>query len=189
MRAYGNKLVQVFQSGTDTLVWEGTTDSSGHYEIDSLPTGIYDVRIDGQRVQTFHHVKADHTHEPDQTYTFAVGAPVSSDWNERDDTPIFAPGAAGSIIRASLVIEACSAAADVVIHLLAGPQNAASMLTFASNSVWQHQVNPGEIIYRYTHVDTNPGVTLTASQVVTMGIDNVTTGIAGVTFCVVFRPD
>ncbi len=182
-------MVQLFDAGTDDLVWEGTTDSSGRYEIGSLATGAYDVRVDGVRIQTFHHVKADHTHDPDQTFRFFIGDTISADANQKKETPLYAPGVAGSIVRISLVAHATSASADTSVHLLVGSQNGASALTFASDSVWQHQVNPGEILYRYTHVDDNPGVTLTADQVITMGIDNVVSGVQGLTLNLTFRPD
>jgi len=185
VRVNSNRLVQVFESGTDTLVWEENADQNGFYEISSLPTGHYDTRVDGVRVESFHHVKADHTHNIEPTWVWHKTGTISADMNQDDDVPIFYPGVAGTIIRLTVTAHYVTSGGDIRVHLLAG--SGSSQLTFASDSQWEHQVNPGSVTYGYYHVDSNPGITIAATERVAMGLDYTATTVQGVTLTAAFR--
>ena len=188
VRARPSTLVQIFASGTETLVWEGTTDRAGNFEVDSLPTGKYDLRIDGVRRQTFHHVKADHVHGTDQTWVWHREV-VSSDTDQTDDIPIFAPGIAGSIIRLTVTAHYLNTSANAKVHVIAGAGNGAAALTFSGASRWNYEIQPpGSVKHGFVHVDANPGVTIAADDIVTMGIDYIAATIQGVTLVAIFRP-
>jgi len=123
VRLRPNAHVQIYESGTETLTWEGLTDASGHFAVPSLPTGQYDLKVDGALVKSFHHVKADHLHNPNETWIMTRHGAQTVNRNEDQNCAVFAAPAAGTIIKIVAVAERIAAAGDITIHLLKGDSN------------------------------------------------------------------
>lgn len=180
--------VEIFAAGTSTpVVWTGTTDENGVYSVPTLDTGHYDLRVDGVLVSSFHHVKADHSHSATETFQFFISGGITAGQDEVDTLPIFAPGVAGDIEKIEVTARS-DATGDVVVHLLRGAVDGASALTVASNSVWQKQINPGSAKFRWSHVDPNPGVTISATQAIVLGIAWTANSVSGLCVQITFRP-
>lgn len=179
--------VQIYDAGTDDQVWAGTADANGMYTVPTLDTGHYDIRVDGVHQKSVHHVKADHVHTPDEPFTWFISGAITGSQDEVDTLPVFAPGLAGDIIKIEITART-TAAGDVTVHLLRGATAGSAALTVASDSVWQKQIDPGAIKYRWAYPDNNPGLSLTAAQALTIGIAHTADGVSGVTVRVYFRP-
>jgi hypothetical protein len=188
VRVRSGGLVQVYESGTATLTWEGTADNNGNWTVNALPTGKYDVKVDGQLARTIHHVKADHVHSPDESWRFFKSGAITGDQDEVNTMPIYGGDAAGSIVKVIITSQTVDATGDVTVHLLKGAAGGASVLTVAADSTWNHKINPGGAEKRYLHVDNNPGITVSANECVTLGIDHTANTVEGLTVLVVFRP-
>jgi len=182
-----NSTVELYDAGTMDLIWSGTTDANGWFSVSTLATGHYDLKVDGIQVSSFHHVKADHSHEATETLSFFISGGITGDQDEVNTLPVFAPGVAGAIEKIEITAGA-DATGDITVHLLQGATAGASALTVVSDSVWSHQINPGSAKYRWSHIDSNPGVSLSASQAVTIGIDWTANSISGLCVNVIFRP-
>lgn len=182
-----NSSVEIFDAGTANSVWTGTTNADGWFSVPTLATGHYDLKVDGVQVSSFHFVDADHSHSATETVQFFVSGAITADQDEVDTLPVFAPGVAGDIEKIE-VTGRSDATGDLTVHLLRGVINGASALTVASNSVWQRQVNPGGATYRYAYIDSSPGVAVSATQAVTIGIDWTANSVSGLCVTVTFRP-
>ena len=189
VRVAPGALIQIFASGSETPYAEVITDAKGRWSIASLPTGKYDIRIHGQFIASFHHVKADHTHQPDLPWVFTKGGSITADQDEVNTMPVFGTGSAGVLEYVMVCAESADAVGDVTVHLLRGAKSGASALTVASNSVWSHQINPGAAEKRYLHEDNNPGVSLAADECLTLGINHTANGVEGLTVLAIFRPE
>jgi hypothetical protein len=184
LRVYPNALVSLYTSGTSTLVAEVAADAYGKFTISDLPRGVYDVKVNGQLQKTIHFVPGD----PDKQWTFFFEGSISSDDDVVHSTPDYFTDVAGKIIQVRLVVKSTTGTSNATIHLVSGPSGA-SELTMAADSIWSHQVFPGDNTYRYNHVDLTPDITLAANDVVQMGVDNTVGGTNGVSIHCVFRPD
>lgn len=187
-RVYPGTLVQVFLAGTQTQVTEVTTDSDGNWEIASLPTGHYDIRIGGVTVRSIHHVKSDHIHPIEPTWLFTVSGAITADSAETDVSRIFVCPGAGDIVSVRIVAEHVTVTGDVSVHLLKGAAGGATALTL-SETCWNHRITPGSEQYRYAYVDAAPGVSVAANDCLLLGIDHHANGVSGITVEVVYRPD
>ncbi len=179
--------IEIYDAGTANLVWSGTTNANGWFSVSTLATGHYDLKVDGVQLSSFHHVKADHSHSAAETVSFFISGGITGDQDEVNTLPVFAPGVAGDIEKIEITARA-DATGDITVHLLRGATAGASALTFAANSVWSYQINPGSAKYRWSHIDSNPGVSLLASQAVTIGIDWTANSISGLCVNITFRP-
>lgn len=179
--------VEIFDAGTTDSVWQGTTNADGWFSVPTLATGHYDLKVDGVQVSSFHFVDADHSHLATQTVQFFISGAITADQDEVDTLPIFAPGVAGAIEKIEVTCKS-DATGDITVHLLRGATAGASALTVTSNSIWQKQINPGGATFRYAHIDSSPGVSLTASQAVTIGIDWTANSVSGLCVTITFRP-
>lgn len=190
LRIYPNKLVQVFVTGTQTLVAEVTADMYGRWAVPTLATGTYDIRVDGQTVRTIHHVKADHTHKTDESWVFFYSGSITADTAESSGQRIFITPVAGKIISVRTIAQRVTNVGDVTAHILKGTASGASALALGA-SIWSHRiyVGGGATVYRVPYVDSNPSLQLAANDVITTGLDYVATGIEGVTIQLIFRPD
>lgn len=188
LRTKPGALIQILASGTSSpVIAETTSDANGEWEIASLDTGHYDIKIDGQVRSSFHHVKADHSHKANETWqTFLSNPTVDS--NESNSKPIFTAYEAGVIEKVAIIVQSVDATGDLTVHILQGSNNGASILTFAGDSVWNYRINPGSAYKRFTHIDDNPGITLAANDCITIGIDFTSTTVTGVTIILIFRP-
>lgn len=186
---YPNALVQIFDAGTTNLVTEVTADKYGNFSIGSLPTGQYDIKVDGQLRKTIHHVTADHTHSPDRIFTWHAAGTINTDLEEAAARPVFVAPAAGSIVSIEAVFQHLDAAGDAAIHLLGGSSDAASALTLASNSLWSYRFQLGVERYRAKYIDADPGLSLTAGQGLTIGVNYTAGVVEGASLVVAFRPD
>lgn len=189
LRIYPNALVQIYETGTDTLVTEVIADEYGVWSINTLETGIYDIKIDGRLRKTFHFVKADHIHEPDQSWIFSKLEAVSGDSHESSSMQIYSSDVAGNIEKIIITVQSIDATGDMTIHLLRGSSNGASALQFPADSVWNHRINPGSAYNRFVYVDNNPGVEIAVNQALTLGIDYTAGTIAGINVITIFRPE
>lgn len=189
VRVYSGALVQIYQSGTNTLVTEVICDESGGFSIPSLTTGKYDVKVDGQLRFTFHHVTIDHKHTPDRQWKFSKSGSISGDQAEINTMDVFGTGVAGAIVYAAVTCQSVGATGDATVHILSGPANGASALTIASNSIWQHRIFPQAARNRYFFEDLAPTIpAITAGQSVTLGIDYTAGTVEGLTVLLIFRP-
>jgi len=188
VRIRAGALVQLFVSDTDTLQWEGNADADGAFEVSSLPTGKYDLRIDGSTVTVIQHVKADHSHKPDQSWGFFKSGAITADQDEVNSIPIYGTDAIGTIEKIIITAQTLDATGDVTVHLLKGSDAGGSVLTVGTDSVWNHRINPGSAQKRYFHQDNNPGVSLSAEECVTIGIDHTANVVEGLTVLAIFRP-
>lgn len=185
---YQNALVQVYESGTSNLVTEVASDKWGNYYVASLPTGKYDIKVDGQLRKTIHHVTADHTHTPDRILTWHAAGTISSDLEESSARPVFVVPAAGSIISIEAVFQHLGATGDAAIHLLGGASDAATALTLASNTLWSYRFQLGVEKYRAKYVDSAPALAVTAGQAFTIGANYTAGTVEGASLVAVFRP-
>jgi hypothetical protein len=183
--------VQIFTSGTETQIWEGVTDANGHFAVPTLPTGKYDLRVDGALVKSFHHVKADHVHLFEETWCMSRHGSLTASKNEDENCAIFQATAAGKIIKLVAVVETLGIASDLTVHLLKGAAAGASLLTCAGDSVWNRRLynSSGSPVYRYAQADLNPNISLAANEVVTMGFVYAVAGGKGLTLSADFRPN
>jgi len=191
VRIIPGKLVQFFISGTATLQAEANADIYGRVNITTLPTGKYDVKVDGQIVKTIQHVLANHTHQADHTWTFFVSGAITGDMNEANIQKVFAVAAAAKIIGIKVIAERITNTGDVTIHVLRGSAGGGSVLTCASNSIWSQRlyVGGGSTVYRYMPTPATPNLQLSANDAVTIGQDHVADGVGGVTAELIVRPD
>lgn len=189
IRVYAGALVQVYESGTDTLVAEITADNEGNWHVPSLAIGKYDIKVDGQLRRTIHHVPADHVHTPDEIWSLFKSGAITGDQDESNTMQIFGTDVAGSIIKVKLIAQYVDATGDVTVHLLKGAVNGSSAMTLGANSVWNHRVYPTSEKYRYQHVDNTPGITLAADDCLTVGLDHAANAVEGLTVLVIFRPE
>jgi hypothetical protein len=189
LRIYPNVLVQIYLSGTATLVYEGTSDSDGNFTVPTLATGKYDIRIDGQVVHTFHHVTTTHTHSADRTWTFKKLAAITGDQDEDKSMEVYGSSVAGSIVSISVMAENVDATGDIIVHILKGVGNGASALTYASNSVWQYRIHPIAAKKRFFYEDLAPNIVVSGNDTLTLGIDYTATTVEGLTVVAIFRPN
>jgi len=188
LRIYPNALVQIYESGTSNLVWEGTADANGNWDVPTLATGKYDIKVDGQIRRTIHHIKADHTHIPPESWLCFKGGAITVDQNESNAVMVYGSEVAGAITKVMVLVQEVDATGDMYVHILKGISEGAGILTVASDSVWNHRVNPGSAINRYMHEDNNPGINVAAGETVTIGIDFVAATVKGLTVLMVFEP-
>lgn len=191
VRISPGKLVQFFISGTATLQAEVNADAYGRVNITTLPTGKYDVKVDGQIVKTIQHVLANHTHQTDHTWPFIFSGAITADINEVNTQKIFAVPAAAKIIGVRIVAESITNVGDVTVHILKGAVGGAAALTFAANSIWSQRlyVGGGSTVYRYMPTPATPDLQLSANDAVTIGVDHVANGVSGITVELIVRPD
>lgn len=189
LRIYGGALVQIFTSGTNSLITEVVCDEYGNFAIPTLATGKYDVKVDGQLRFTFHHVKIDHTHIPDKQWQFFKSGAISGDQAEVNTMQVYGTGVAGFIIYAAVACENVGNTGDATVHILSGSVNGASALTIASNSIWNHRIYPQAARNRYFYEDLTPAIsTIGAGQAITVGIDYTAGTVEGLTVLLIFRP-
>jgi hypothetical protein len=189
IHVYPNALVQIYQSGTDTLVTEVSADANGNWQIPVLALGKYDVKVDGKLSRTIHHVPYDHTHSPDQSWQLFKSGSITGDQDESNTMQVFGTDVAGDIVQIKILAEHVDATGNLTVHLLKGIVNGATTMTVATNSVWSHQINPGSEKYRYQHIDNTPGITLAIGDAVTIGIDHTANTVEGLTILLMFRPE
>lgn len=190
LRVKPGALIQLYAAGTSTpLVAEAIADSNGEWEIASLDTGHYDVKVDGQIRASFHFVRADHKHAADKSWSFFKSGIIVGDQDENNTIPVCGPNVDGTIYAISVTAESVTAPGDVTIHVLKGPENTAGVLTVASDSIWNHRINPGSAMNRYKYTDSSPGLSVDADEVITMGIDWGANSVGGVTLSMIFRPN
>lgn len=180
--------VEIFATGTSTpVIWTGTTNADGVFSVPTLATGHYDLWVGGVLVSSFHHVKADHSHTATEEFQFFFSGGITADQDEVNTLPIFAPGVAGAIEKIEITAQT-DATGDVTVHLLRGAVNGAAALTVASNSVWSKQINPGSIKFRWIDTDPSPGLSLSATQALTIGLDWTANSVSGLCVKITFRP-
>lgn len=188
VRVYPKAVVDIYTSGTETLIDSVVADENGAWSVNTLATGKYDIKVDGKLVRTIHHVKADHVHSSDETWIFFHSGAVSADFDANNTHRTFGTGVGGTIIGIKVQAHYVDATGDATVHILKGASGGGSNLTMASNSVWNHRIYPASAEYRYLHEDSSPGITLSADDVVQLGIDHVATTVEGVTVTLIFRP-
>lgn len=189
IHVYPNALVQIYQSGTDTLVTEISADANGNWQVPVLPIGKYDIKVDGKLSQTIHHVPYDHSHSADESWPFFKSGSITGDQGESNTMQVFGTNVAGEIVKIKVLAEHVNATGNIMVHLLKGIANGVSAMTIAANSVWSHQIHPGSEKYRYLHIDNTPGITLAIDDAVTIGIDHTADTVEGLTVLLVFRPE
>lgn len=182
-----NATVELFTAGTASLIWSGTTDADGWYSVPTLATGHYDLKVDGVQVSSFHHVKSDHTHAADEPFRFFISGGITANQDEVNTVPTFYPGVAGTIEKIEITCQT-DATGDVTVHLLRGPSPSGAALTVASNSVWSYQINPALVRYRFGYIDESPGLSLTATQAIALGINWTANSVSGLCVMIIFRP-
>ena len=187
LRVYPNAVVTILETGTSNVVDEVSADENGNWEIATLDTGIYDISIDGAVRATFHFVRADHKHLPDESWTFFKSGSITADQDEVNTMPVYGSDVAGEIIKIMITAQSVDATGDVTVHVLKGASGGGSILTVASDSEWNHQISPGAK-KRYLYVDNNPGIDVAINEAVTIGLDWVANAIEGINVLVVFRP-
>ena len=189
LRVYGGALVQLYETGTSNLTWEGTADDSGEWTATGLSTGIYDIVVDGNIIKIIHFVDADHVHNIDQTWVFQIPGSITADQDEINTMMIFGSDVAGGIVKVTVIAQKCTDTSDITVHILKGDSDdiTETDLTVASDSEWSHRIFPEDAQNRYMYSDTNPGISVAAGEVVTIGIDYVAAGCAGVILLVTFR--
>jgi len=188
IRVYPGATVELYESGTATLVDSAVADDNGLWSISSLDTGKYDIKVDGTLVRTIHFVKADHSHKQDETWQFFVSGSISADKDPDNTIPTFVAGEGGSIEEVKVSASHVSATADLTVHLCRASSGGGSAATFAADSAWNYRILPGAEEYRFYHQDTTPGVTMSAGDAIQLGLDYVTGTIEGLTVIVKFRP-
>ena len=188
LRVYANAVVSVYYYGTTTLVTQVTADADGNWSIDTLTEGKYDLKVDGQLLKTIHFVPAN---KPIEQWNFFFDGNQTIDRNEDQDHPVFYTPVAGDVIAVRVLAERASSTGDATVHLMVGDSGGSGALTFASDSEWSHQINPGggSTTYRVAHNDPAPGFSLTAGQAMAAGIDVTTSGVEGINITIFFRPD
>lgn len=189
IRVYPNANVEIYISGTSTLVTSVSADSNGIWSVATLDTGKYDIKVDGSIVRTIHFVKSDHVHKADQTFTFFVSGSITADQEPAITVPSFGVSESGDIIEIKVNAVHVDATGDLTVHLCKGAKDGASAATMAGNSVWNYRINPGAEKYRFMYSDTAPAIALAADDVLQIGLDHTANTIEGVSVTVVFRPD
>lgn len=188
LRTYPNALIQIYTSGTDTLITEVTSDQNGIWAVPTLTTGHYDIKVDGKLTASIHHVTADHIHTAHESWQFFKSGSISADQDEVSSMPIFSTNVAGTISKIKILAQQVDASADLYVHILKGAAAQASVLTVAGDSAWNYRILPGAAIYRFQYIDSNPGVSLAANDSLTIGLNYTAGTIAGLTVLVIFRP-
>jgi hypothetical protein len=188
LRVYPGAVVDIYTSGTDTLIDSVVADANGYWSVATLASGKYDIKVDGNLVRTLHFVKADHSHSPDETWVFFHSGALSADSDAVNTRRTFGSDVVGSLIKVKVQAHYVDATGDATVHLLKGASGGGTNLVFASDSVWSHQINPGSAEYRYLYADNSPGVSLAADDVIQLGLDHTATSVQGITVVAIFRP-
>jgi len=188
IRVYPSASVEIYESGTSTLVDTVVADNNGVLIVSSLDTGHYDFKVGGVIVKTLHHVKADHTHNPSESFVFFHSGAITSDEDAVTTKPAFVSDVAGSITKVKVTAAYVDATGNVTMHLLQGTDSGASALTVSSDSVWNTAINPGSAYYRWQYVDDSPSLSVSADDVVQLGIDYTATSVQGVAVEIIFEP-
>jgi hypothetical protein len=190
VRIYAGALVQVYESGTSTLTWEGNVNNAGYVDIPDLATGKYDVKVDGNLVQVLNHVLA--VESKDKAIAFYYEGQITADIEGA--TEIAMPvhfDVAGTIEQVKYVFRRKTGATiDVVVHVLQGVEGV-STLTMASDSVWNHQVTVvggGGDRYYVPHVDNAPAITIAADDILQIAVDYNVGSVYGLYVELLFRP-
>lgn len=188
VRVYPNAVIEIYPSGSDTLVTTVTANASGNWEVPVLATGIYDIKIDGQKVRTIHHITVDHTHKPNENWNFHFQGSINADIIENNATRIYSTDIAGTIEKIKWTVQHLSAAADFYLHILKGAANGSAVFDL-SDTVWNIRVVPGVERFHYADKDASPALVVAADEVVTVGVDYIAGTIEGLTVIVIYRPD
>lgn len=184
------RLVQIFASGTNTLVAEIVSDTNGIATFPTLASGKYDIRVDGKTIFPIHHVKADHVHTPDYNWSVFFSGAISADANEANTRPVFCVPVAAKIIRVQLTAESVTSTGDVTAHILRGAKEGASALAFATDSIWSQRIykGGGSTVKRFS-IEATPNLQLNANDTLTAALDYVAAGVEGVNLIMTVRPD
>lgn len=187
VRIYPNALVQIYIADTDTLKWEGTADADGGVELTDLPTGHYDMKVDGNLVKTIQHVMAEEARDVAVTW-FASGT-ISGNFDHDGARPAFICPFAGTIEKIEIAITRIDATTDVTVHLLKGTGHA-DFLTVASNSAWSQRLYPEEagIYYYYAYEDGTPAVDIADGDILAIGVDYTAGDVTGLSIQITLRP-
>jgi len=188
IRVYPGAVVNIYVSGTSTLVDSATADENGFWSIGALASGFYDIKVDGAIVKSIHFVKYGHVHKMDESWLFFQSGSVGLDSEPNNARELYVAHEAGSIIQIKVMVHHVTASGDLTIHICKGTQGGASTITFGANSVWNHRVFPGSEKYRYRYIDSTPGIVLATDDVLQMGLDFSATTVEGICVLAKFRP-
>jgi hypothetical protein len=185
-----NAAYKIVEHGTSNIKASGNTDSEGNITVQTLPSGHYDIIINGEIRHSFHHVTYDYATKFPEAWIFPVAGTISSDSGESANIPVFAPGVAGRIESTVYTVEHIVATGDVTVHLLGGDTGGASALTVAANSLASYRAFPQAEQYRHSSgiIIPDPVIPITADQAVTIGWDYVAGTVEGLTVKVIFKP-
>jgi hypothetical protein len=188
VRVYPGAVIEIYTAGTSSLITSVTADSNGLWSVSSLATGKYDLKVDGQLVKTIHHVKYNHTHESDITFTFFKSGSITGDQEPGDTIPTFGIDTAGTIIKVIVTANHVDATGNVTVHLCKKASGGASTLTMALDSVWSHAINVVSEEYGYLYQDNSPSISVSADDIIALGLDYTATTVEGVAVTIIYRP-
>lgn len=189
VRVYPSALVQIYTSGTATLVAEVTADENGHFTVATLATGKYDIKVDGKLRGVLQHVKADHTHPAKQTWTWFLSGAINSDSGEVNTRAVFGAAVAGQITEIGICLENVGATGDCTVHLLKGQSGQATALSVASDSAWSYRIFPQSAQKRFLYIASPLTIPLIPNDCVTLGIDYTAGTIEGLSVWMTFSPN
>ncbi len=187
VRIDANAVVQIYEANTATLKWEGSADADGGVEVTSLPTGHYDIKVNGNFVKTIQHIMAEEAR--DMAVTWFASGTISADFDHDGSRPAFICPFAGTIDKIEICITRIDASTDITIHLLKGTGHAA-FLTVASDSAWNQRLYPSEAgtYYYWAYENTDPSVTIADGDILAIGADYTAGDVTGLSIQVTLRP-
>lgn len=188
VRIYPGAVVQLFMKDTATLKWEGTADADGAFTVVDLPTGQYDLKVDGNFVKTINHILA--TEARDAIITWFKSGTVSGDFDHDANNPAYVCPFKGTVESIEILVSRINASTDATFHLLKGTGHAA-YLTIATESAWDYRVFPGEAgtYYYFKYDDASPAISFDAGDVLALGIDYTAGDLTGVQVQITLRPE
>ena len=180
--------VSIYLAGTETLVDTVIADAHGKITV-NLDTGKYDAKVDGVIYSTFEVVSHDYMTKHSETLTVHIAGAISADSDQSASVPIFAPGRVGVIERMVYTLHHIDATGDITVHVLKGASGGAAILTVATDSVYNKQINPGSEKYGYAIAPEIANIAVAASEIVTIGLDYTAGTVEGLTVTMIFKPD
>lgn len=190
LRVYPDAVVVIYAADTVTpIVWSGNADQFGILNITTLPTGKYDIYVGGVYTKSINHVTADYAMKHPETWTSFISGAVTGDVNEAITHQIFYSALLGKILRVKVVVNHVGVTGNATIHILKGTSNRSTAMTFAADSLWSIQCNPGLETYGWSHVATAANLVVAAQSNVTIAVDYVTGTVEGVGVTMMFKAD
>jgi len=189
VRVYPQASYEILESGTSNVVVSGVADDDGIITVQTLASGVYDLRVDNTIIETFQHITYDYASKFARPFDWFISGSISSDSGGANDIKVYRPGVAGKIKEINIVAEHVDATGDLTVHILRGTAPGTSRLAVPADSIYSHRVYPQAEQYPYSSglVLPSPELSISADQFVTIGWDYTAGTVEGLGVYAIFK--